>query len=261
MIPQLVELAAWVAGDHSDFFTHLIKIDPAALLRSGMAFATPDQKAKLVERLLNQAGKNKFFDESGYWSFWGDLDHPGLPQQLMAALVDTQSHLMVMVRRVSIDIAKACRRPELVPTLFDILKSQDGDRYFRSSVADALCASMPYDRLVELEARIHSTDGRNRHETPLSVMIEVEGCWNSEIKTGAKNQLLDDYLRPFHCTHGIFLVAWFHSTGCTKLAPKLTSELKVKTCSEAKTAVAAFVQPAQAVGFEISPFVLDCRLL
>jgi hypothetical protein len=149
VIPQLIELAAWVAGDHSVFFAHLIEIDPAALLRSGVALTEPDQKARLVERILDLAGKNQFFDQSEYWRFWRDLDHPELTHQLIDALTAPQRHLMV--RRVAIDIAEACRRPELVPTLFDILKSEDGDRYFRSSVADALCASMPDDRLAELE--------------------------------------------------------------------------------------------------------------
>ena len=149
VIPQLAELAAWVAGDHAEFFTHLIDVDPAVLLRAGVAFAIPDQKAKLVERILELAGRNQFFDESAYWRFWRDLDHPGLPLQLVKALSD--SHQTTMVRRVALDIAGECRRSELVPALFDLLRAQEGDRYFRSSVADALCASMPGHRLNELE--------------------------------------------------------------------------------------------------------------
>ncbi len=149
VIPQLVELAAWVAGGHSGFFAHLIDIDPGALLRSGVAFAEPDHKARLVQRILDLAGKNQFFDQSEYWRFWRDLDHPGLPRQLIDALIAPQPHLML--RRVAIEIAEACRLQELVPTLFDILKSEHGERYLRDSVARALCASMPDDRLVELE--------------------------------------------------------------------------------------------------------------
>ncbi len=150
IIPQLAELAAWVAGDHAEFFTHLIEVDPAALLRAGVAFASPDQKAKLVERILELAGQNQFFDESAYWRFWRDLDHPGLPLQLEKALSDSRQ--TTMVRRVALNIAEECRRSELVPALFDLLRAQEGDRYFRSSVADALCASMPDDRLSELES-------------------------------------------------------------------------------------------------------------
>jgi hypothetical protein len=170
VIPQLVELAAWVAGDHAGFFTHLIDIDPAALLRSGVAFAAPDQKARLVERILDLAGKNQFFDESGYWRFWRDLDHTDLPRQLIDALTDPQNHLMV--RRVTIDIAEACRFPELVPTLFELLKSEDGDRYFRSSVADALCACMPDGRLAELEPLVRGDVGPDPDQSILGHALQ-----------------------------------------------------------------------------------------
>jgi hypothetical protein len=170
VIPQLIELAAWVSGDHAEFFTHLIDIDPAALLRSGVAFADPVQKARLVERILDLAGKNQFFDESGYWRFWRDLDHPALPFQLKEALADLQQHLMV--RRVAIDIAKECRRPELVPTLFEILRSQDGDSHFRSSVADALCASMPDDRLSELDPLVRGEVGPDPDQSILGEALQ-----------------------------------------------------------------------------------------
>jgi len=113
---------------------------------------------------------------------------------------------------------------------------------------------------IIVEAWSHSLDGRNRQETPMSVTIEVKGCWNRQIKTGAKDQLLDDYLRPFRRTHGIFLVAWFHSPGCPKLAPHQLTQLKHETISEAVEAVLDFVKSAQEVGYEIAPFVLDCRL-
>ena len=178
VIPQLVELAAWVAGSHAGFFTHLIDIDPGALLRSGVAFAEQDQKAKLVERILDLAKKDQFFDESGYWRLWPDLDHPGLPRQLMDALVDPQRHSMV--RTVAIEIAEACRRPELVPTLFDILKSQEGERYFRSSVAEALCACMPDDRLAELEPLARGEVGPDPDQSILGHALQrlVPNYWS-----------------------------------------------------------------------------------
>jgi len=170
VIPQLIELAAWVAGDHAGFFTHLIDIEPAALLRSGVAFAAPDNKARLVERLLDLAGKNQFFDDSDYWRFWRDLDHPELPRQLINALTDPQGH--AMVRRVAVGIAEACRRPEIIPTLFGILRTQDADRYFRSSVADALCNSMPDDRLAELEPLARCKVGSDPDQSILGYALQ-----------------------------------------------------------------------------------------
>lgn len=105
-----------------------------------------------------------------------------------------------------------------------------------------------------------SNKGRSRQEVPLSVTIEVKGCWNCQIKTGAKDQLLDGYLRPFGLTHGIFLVAWFHSPDFAKIASGQKSELPKATRSEAALALSDFVHSAQATGFEIKPFILDCSL-
>ena len=113
---------------------------------------------------------------------------------------------------------------------------------------------------ILVEAWSHSPNGRNRQEAPLSVTIEVKGCWNDEIKTGAKNQLLEKYLQPFGQTHGIFLVAWFHSPGHSKLDPNQMTELKHGMIADAKKAVTDYVKPAQISGFTIAPFVLDCRL-
>jgi hypothetical protein len=113
---------------------------------------------------------------------------------------------------------------------------------------------------VLIEAWSRSTDGRKRQEVPLSVTIEVKGCWNREIKSGAKGQLLDEYLRPFGRTHGIFLVAWFYSPDRAKIAPDCTTELKHETIADAMKTFAGFVKPAQTAGFEVAPFVLDCRL-
>jgi len=178
VIPQLVELAAWVACDHNGFFTHLIDVDPSALLRSGVGFAAPEQKAKLVERILDLAGRNQFFDEFGYWRFWGDLDHPELPRQLIDALADPHRH--PMVRNVALNIAEACRRVELVSPLFDILMSQEGDPYFRSSVADALCASMPDDRLAELEPLARGEVGSDPDQSILGQALKrlVPNHWS-----------------------------------------------------------------------------------
>jgi hypothetical protein len=43
----------------------------------------------------------------------------------------------------------------------------------------------------------------------LHVVIEIKGCWNPEIKTALKHQLVETYLRPNGLTHGIYLVGWF----------------------------------------------------
>ncbi|HDZ22162.1 MAG TPA: hypothetical protein ENH80_14740 [Phycisphaerae bacterium] len=41
------------------------------------------------------------------------------------------------------------------------------------------------------------------------VIIEAKGCWNPDLKTAMKDQLVDRYLAENQCTHGIYLVGWY----------------------------------------------------
>ena len=44
----------------------------------------------------------------------------------------------------------------------------------------------------------------------LSVIIEVKGCWNSELENSMKTQLVDRYPKNNRCQHGLYLVGWFN---------------------------------------------------
>jgi hypothetical protein len=43
----------------------------------------------------------------------------------------------------------------------------------------------------------------------ISVIIEVKGCWNKELTTAMREQLVDRYLAESDCRHGLYLVGWF----------------------------------------------------
>lgn len=47
---------------------------------------------------------------------------------------------------------------------------------------------------------------------PIAAVIEVKGCWNSEVFTGLNEQLVDDYMVNLGAPVGIFLVGWFDKT-------------------------------------------------
>jgi hypothetical protein len=59
---------------------------------------------------------------------------------------------------------------------------------------------------------VQAPDPRDTAAQPLSVIIEVKGCWNTEIRTGIGRQLAP-YLRPRPGWAGIFLVGHFHQSG------------------------------------------------
>jgi len=43
----------------------------------------------------------------------------------------------------------------------------------------------------------------------IKAIIEVKGCWNRELETAMKSQLVDRYLQDSQCPNGIYLVGWF----------------------------------------------------
>ena len=50
----------------------------------------------------------------------------------------------------------------------------------------------------------------NFYGPPISVIIEVKGCWNRGLRTAMKLQLMDRYLKNNRCNHGIYLIGWFN---------------------------------------------------
>ncbi len=45
----------------------------------------------------------------------------------------------------------------------------------------------------------------------VSVIVEVKGCWHSDLKTAMQTQLRDRYMADNECRHGLYVVGWFLS--------------------------------------------------
>ncbi|MEA1863778.1 MAG: hypothetical protein U9N46_01040 [Euryarchaeota archaeon] len=61
---------------------------------------------------------------------------------------------------------------------------------------------------IYIAAVVRGSNGKN-HDS-VSVIIEVKGCWNKELDTAMKTQLVDRYLKDNPCQHGMYLVGWFN---------------------------------------------------
>jgi len=61
------------------------------------------------------------------------------------------------------------------------------------------------DILVDAIAR----NPRSGEPQRISVVIEVKGCWNDDLKSAMKEQLAARYLAESNCRHGLYLVGWF----------------------------------------------------
>jgi hypothetical protein len=53
------------------------------------------------------------------------------------------------------------------------------------------------------------TLGRRRQPSPLTVIVEVKGCWNGDIPRSMETQLIGQYMKPAGHSHGLYLVGWY----------------------------------------------------
>lgn len=60
---------------------------------------------------------------------------------------------------------------------------------------------------IFIESRSVSPSGE--FGQPITVVVEVKGCWNKELKTGMENQLKNRYLIENNYSHGIYLIGQF----------------------------------------------------
>lgn len=105
----------------------------------------------------------------------------------------------------------------------------NGEEWLSDFVKQHLEQYLSHERgiLVNREVVIRKGEGQGRGErtdllveavvaesdqyAAISAIIETKGCWNSELNTAMKNQLIDRYLAENDkCKHGLYLVGWFY---------------------------------------------------
>jgi hypothetical protein len=123
VVPQLAELAAWIAAERDDVFDFLLNRQPEILLRSDLAHLSADRKRAVIDALLDKAAKAEYFERVERRPFYAALTHPALAEQLRRPLLDRK--LNDSVRWLALDIATACKCSELFPSLLTILKRGD----------------------------------------------------------------------------------------------------------------------------------------
>jgi hypothetical protein len=62
------------------------------------------------------------------------------------------------------------------------------------------------------DIHVQAADPSDAGSQPLTAIIEVKGCWNTQIRTGIPQQLIP-YLQPRPGWAGIFLIGYFHQPG------------------------------------------------
>jgi hypothetical protein len=134
LIPQLHEVAAWMAVMDAEILTTVVASNQEALLGAAASSLADDHRRLIVDSLLQQASASRRLDlRWGLFGMYRKLRHASLADQLGPYLRDT-AHA-TGTKHVTISIARACQVPEVGPELPDIALDRSADLSLRVSAA------------------------------------------------------------------------------------------------------------------------------
>jgi hypothetical protein len=137
VLPQLLEVAGWLATLRPSLVPQFVAADPAVLLGCDLAGMDVGLRAGVVDALLGQAREGRFLDPYlRLGTRYRRLDHPDLAAQLRPAILDRAA--VPPARRLAIDIAEACGRADLVGVLADVALDPTDEYHARVHAAYAV---------------------------------------------------------------------------------------------------------------------------
>jgi len=148
IVPQLSELAAWLAFENREFCEWLIGSEPEILIRNDTSALTASQRESFVAGLLARLAREEAFDDWNLKRFYGSFRHSGLASQLRPYLQDP--NIAPFARRAAIHIADLNKVGELFDDLLAVARNIKIDIHLREQAMNAVCRLVPEDRLSEL---------------------------------------------------------------------------------------------------------------
>ena len=139
VIPQLREVATWLAGMNIRVFHLIARTNPEILLGSEIAAATHAERAILAKRLLRAYDTGTV--SLGVWdlhSSFRRLDNPELPE-ITRPYISNAAHSRD-ARVAAIEISRACGLTSLIGDLLPVALSPGEDIDIRSDAAAAIIA-------------------------------------------------------------------------------------------------------------------------
>ncbi len=139
VVPQLREVAVWLAGMNSTVFQMLARTDPEVLLRSDLAVTTDTDRAALTKHLLES------FESGGVmgslWSLrsgFARLKSTGLADILRPYISDDSRPRVARI--AALEIMRACNLSELQPDVVRVALNQNDLLRVRVSAADVIAS-------------------------------------------------------------------------------------------------------------------------
>jgi hypothetical protein len=137
IVPQLHQVAAWVAGLDEEVFSGTVQNEPEVLLRCDEGALAAHQRAALVEAFLSALadGRANARDRDLH-RHYHKLAHPGMGDQLRPWITDSARDSAS--RNVAIDIAEACMKAEVQSALVEVALDENEPERLRSNAAHAV---------------------------------------------------------------------------------------------------------------------------
>ena len=137
IVPELREVAAWMASADAEVFGRLARDDPQTLLRSDVAMVDDLEREKLVGALLECFANRELIDvHMGGDAVYRKLEHPRLKEQLEPWIRGRERYFMP--RRAAINIAEACKAQALQEALADVALDPADNVNIRAQAAQAV---------------------------------------------------------------------------------------------------------------------------
>ena len=137
VVPQLQEIAAWLAVFDKEFLAVLVENDPWVLLRSDVSGTEELEKKSVVESLLVKFDAGDIIDKD--WdlrkSYW-KLGFKELGACVRSYISDRSKG--VVLRRFVIDLVEACHSIDVVPELLQVVNDHADDQQIREQAAHAI---------------------------------------------------------------------------------------------------------------------------
>jgi len=138
LIPQLREVAAWMAAMDPTVLGEVLAREPDVVLRADRLHLAPEQAAVVVAALLTPDVAERYV----HWSprlardLRAVVDHPGLADALRGPLGDRDAP--ESVRIMALTVARACERQDLEPELLAVALDSEARPVERAQAAAAL---------------------------------------------------------------------------------------------------------------------------
>lgn len=136
-VTSMRELAAWTSSMNRGLFERMVSVDPEPLLSSDFAFASNDDRARLVDAILERIERGDAFAYSVVSADGASkLRHPGLASQLARYISDEQYH--ARTRLAAAYVAKLNSLTELAPLLGSLAIDPNVEPSLRSVAVRAI---------------------------------------------------------------------------------------------------------------------------